>query len=506
MKHKKDRYLVSLASGYAVMILQIVLGMVQIPLALSYLGNEQFGVWVLAAQVAMWLQMLDAGLNGSMARHLIEYRSLSDTKTLATCISTGFRIFCLQGLAVILMAVLVAAFGHLLFELSPANETAFGRIILMLGIGTAVGFPTKVVYSWLYASQKLALCNKVTTCNILFEFAIFWLLLACGFGVYSLAWARLGSMFLQMALSAWVAVYASDFPYRFLRTPWHSEMFKKLAVFGGGMFMLTLGNQLLNMTQMALVSKYLGLTYAAIWATAPKLFQVGFQIVGKLWDYRMPYMASLMDQKDSKPLIHECISVIHISSYLAGAGLGIVAAVNPNFLEIWTHHKIQWLHHNDIVLALSIFVTLFVRCVTDFVFQAKIAPWMPTLMLCEGLGFIALSAWAIPKYGISGMIASSLIAGSMFRLPYAWRSFTKHYEIGFDQTKMILLHVLGGLVLGVISYGVVVQTARFMPHSQTMIILVAQLAASLLILAPLTFRLMKRLQSFDSSHRDKNIS
>jgi O-antigen/teichoic acid export membrane protein len=498
MKHKKDRYLTSLASGYALMILQIVLGMVQIPLALSYLGTEQFGIWVLAAQVAMWLQMLDVGLNGSMARHLIEYRSLPDQKTLAACISTGFRIYCLQGLAVILMAALLAAFGHLIFDLDPSSENAFGCIVLMLGLGAAAGFPLKVVYSWLYASQQLHLCNKITVGIVVFEFVVFWLLLAFGLGVYSLAWARLGSIFLQIAAYAWVALHASDFPYQFMRTPWDSKMFKKLAVFGGGMFMLTLSNQLLNMTQMALVSKYLGLAYAAVWATAPKLFQVGFQIVGKLWDYRMPYMASLMDQKDSKLLLHEFVSVIRISSYLAGAGLGIVAAVNPNFLEIWTHHKIQWLHQNDVILALSIFCTLFVRCITDFVFQAKIAPWMPSLMLFEGLAFIAFSAWTIPKYGISGMVASSLIAGSMFRLPYAWKSFTTHYGITFDQTKMILLHVLGGLVLGIISYGVVIQTAHFMSHSQTMVILAAQLAASLLILAPLTLKLMKRLQSFDS--------
>jgi O-antigen/teichoic acid export membrane protein len=495
MRRAPNQYIASLASGYGLMLLQVILALVQIPLALKHLGSAQFGIWVLCAQVAMWLQMIDAGLNGSLARHLIEYRQdVAQKSQLYACISTGFRIFCVQGILVFMASLTVRNMGEGMFNLNPEDQVKFSGVILILGLGAAAAFPLKVIYSWLFASQRIDLCNYVALGFVLVEFFVFWILLQAGTGVCSFAWARLVATIIQGGVYLWIVIRRGEFPFDALSAPWDKVMFRKLASFGGGMFVLTIGNLLLTMTQMSLVSRYLGIAYAAVWATAPKLFQLGFQVVTKIWDYRMPHLASLMDRQNDERLMVEFLSIVKGSCYLAGGGLGVLAAVNADFLEVWTNREIQWSHDQDILLAVYIFSTLIIRCITDLVFQSKIGRWLPALMLAEGIVFVALAAWSIPGFGIAGMILASLVSGVMFRLPYSVAVFKARYAAANGVFKRVLLHVVAGLMAGVIFYLIVCNARIAYFDGSATTIFVGKLLVGVLLLFPFTLLVIRRMR------------
>ena len=145
----RDRYLGTLVSGYVLMASQIALSLATVPLALSYLGKETFGIWSLAAQVAIWLQLLDAGMNGALARHLIDYRTDADGKLLGKCIATGFKVLCLQGLLILLLALALSTFVGPAFGLNSAESQAFGHVLIMLGTAACLGTASKIAQSWL---------------------------------------------------------------------------------------------------------------------------------------------------------------------------------------------------------------------------------------------------------------------------------------------------------------------------------------------------------------------
>jgi O-antigen/teichoic acid export membrane protein len=92
IRYFRNRYLVSLAAGYTQMGVLILIALVQEPLLLSYLGKAQFGLWLLGVQAASWLQLLDGGMNGALARYLIDYRHDPAGGALQRCLSTGVRV------------------------------------------------------------------------------------------------------------------------------------------------------------------------------------------------------------------------------------------------------------------------------------------------------------------------------------------------------------------------------------------------------------------------------
>lgn len=494
MNSVKDRYFATLVSGYALMVVQIVLTLVQVPLVLGYLGKEELGVWALATQVAIWLQMLDAGMNGAISRYLIDYRNQQDDGDLAKCVGTGFRIFCMQGVVVLVMTGLLGSFGQTWFGVGAGQAEVFQNALWLLGICACLGFVVKIVQAWYYASLRLDLGNSISLGLLLGEFVLFWFLLHAGLGVMALAWARLASSCCGVCLYTWIGIRKTGFPIRMLRSHWDRAMFSRLARFGGGMFLFMLGTQMLTMTQTILVTRHLGLAAAAVWVTAPRLFQVCQQVVVKLWDFRLPHLTSLMVAGETARIRAGFMGVFRLVALLGGGSLGVVVAVNPSFVRIWTHGIIEWEPCNDLLMASSVFVSLVIKCITDFVMHTKKIGWMPLLMCVEGAMFIGATMWLLPRYGMSGMLAALLAFGGVLRVSYAWGTFRTFMALDGTWIRWMLFQVACGLTLGILFWTLLIGVRQGLPRLDALPLLAIQSTLAATLLGLLSLRLFRAVQ------------
>jgi O-antigen/teichoic acid export membrane protein len=484
-----SRYLVSLGTGYAQMAVMILIALAQVPLFLSYLGKAQFGLWVLAVQAASWLQLLDGGMNGALARYLIDYRHDPAGGALQRCLATGVRVLCLQGVVVMLIAGGLGSCGELLFALEAGDAAIFRSVMWVLGLSGAISFAGKVTQAWLYGCQRLDLANLIGLALTLVEFALVWVMLHLEWGLMSLAWARLTIVILGVAAYWWICVRYVEFPWRLMRSGWDVAMFRQLFSFGGGMFLITLGALLLSMTQTAMTARYLGMAAAAVWATAPKVFVMVQQMVCKLWDYRVPHLSTLMAQGKNTEISGAFLRIFGIVACIGGGGCGVLAAINPAFLEIWTGGRIHWEPVNDTLMAASVYVFLIVRCVTDFVLHTKKVGWMPVLICVEGTVFVISAAWLLPLHGLTGMLVASLAISGVLRLPYAWKMFRNF--LGEDSPRLwdLAQRTMLGAALGVGAWLLLSQVPRWWPSLAGVWILSVQCAMAALLMAPVFIRL-----------------
>ena len=89
----------SLASGYAVLLANIVFSLAQVPLALSYLTKAEFGLWALAFQLGNYLQLVDFGMSMSVSRLLIDHKHERNAGTYGSTIQTGFLVLSFRALS-----------------------------------------------------------------------------------------------------------------------------------------------------------------------------------------------------------------------------------------------------------------------------------------------------------------------------------------------------------------------------------------------------------------------
>jgi O-antigen/teichoic acid export membrane protein len=450
---RKREYLSNLSSAYIVVFLQIGYGLAAIPLALEYLGEARFGVWAVAAQVAMWLQLFDAGMHGSLGRYLIDFRLDETPERRNAAIGTGFRIALVQSFCIAMVALII---GNLLTPVLkiPANEAAeFSKVLTVLGLNGAFIFLGKPLQSWFYACRRLDVANWIVFISTLLEWLTLWWMLRSGHGLMSLAYARSVSAVVTLTSFLVTGIKYYEFPIRALRHPFDPSMFRKIGKFAMGFFFLTLGTQLFTATQAALVSRNLGVAVAAVWLAAPKLFMLSQQMIVKIWDYSVPGLSDKMARQEIAAIGSGLQLVFRSTALIAGVSLGCVVAVNDVFLDWWTSGRLGWEMINSVFMGLLVYSVLLVRCFTDFVVNTKRIGYLSLLMVLEGVVFVAGSSLLMPKFGLSGMIVTATLSGLIFRLPYSIIRIRAYLNLDAKDARAFLLSVFGGLLVGVITYG-----------------------------------------------------
>jgi O-antigen/teichoic acid export membrane protein len=90
------------ASGKGV---SIVCSLVSIPLALRYLGNERYGMWMIISTMSTFLQFADLGMGNGLVNAISNAHGRNDTRMAQQYVSTTFFLL------VLVMLVLLVAFG-----------------------------------------------------------------------------------------------------------------------------------------------------------------------------------------------------------------------------------------------------------------------------------------------------------------------------------------------------------------------------------------------------------
>lgn len=448
----KREYLKNIGSAYSLLLLQIFYGLASIPLALYYLGDSRFGVWAVSAQVAIWLQLLDAGMSGALARYLIDYRIDKGPERCHACIGTGFRIAVLQGTLVGIIGVTAGPSLVPLLKIPESDASEFASVLAILGINGALSFLVKPIQSWFYACRRLDYSNWIAFSMTILEWLSLWILLRSGYGLISLAYARSVAVLFSLVAFWLCGVKFANFPIIALAHNFDKAMFRQIGGFAISFFLLTLGTQLIMATQMALVSRYLGVSVAAVWLAAPKLYQLCNQMLAKLWDYSVPRFSEMMARGEIAAIREGFHFVFRSIACLGGLSLGCLAALNSTFLERWTAGKIEWDSANNVLMVGLIYSNLLARCFTDFTVHTKRIGLLSWLMIAEGVVFITGSALLMPVYGLKAMISMAIISGLMFRLPYAFCRVKFYLRFEHCDLMKFLRMVSTGLVLAMIGY------------------------------------------------------
>src|SRR6185503_2177932 len=71
---RAKNFLKGLGSGYVLLLANTAWTLLSLPLALHFLEKAEYTVWLVAAQIASYLAMIDLGTTGSGIRLLIDYK------------------------------------------------------------------------------------------------------------------------------------------------------------------------------------------------------------------------------------------------------------------------------------------------------------------------------------------------------------------------------------------------------------------------------------------------
>ena len=407
------------AASWLATLFTVVYSLLNVPIALKFLSVDEFALWMLMLQVAGYFSLIELGMAGSTARILIDHKDERDTGRYGSVILTGALVFLVQGFLILIVGILVAPLLVEMLSVPPELREVAIYLLRWLAVGLAVGSALRIFSSVLYANRRVDVVVLIMGLGPLIGLALMWILLSNGLGLRGMAYAFVPPALLAGAGSAVAAFGLGLMP---IRSGWRAPtwgQFREMFHLGKDMFLITVGNQVLEASQLIIVTRTMGLGAAAIWSVSTKLFALVYQLVTKVEGTAIVFFSEMMVRGEQSRLALRFRHVYQLTAGLAVVALAFVTAINQPFVTVWAKGSLAWSPLLGLLLGLVVYLNCVTKCQVDLIMHSKDIRGLRYIYLFEALGFVALAIYASTHIGFAGVMIAAIVCAILFRGIYA---------------------------------------------------------------------------------------
>jgi len=417
------------ASSWIATLITVVYSLLSVPIALKYLSADEFGLLMLLMQIATYFNLVDLGMTAATARLLIDHKERPAAGQYGSFILAGAAVCLLQAIIILLVGWLVTPSVIRAFSIEPEYADVANHLLRWLSVTFAIGSALRIFSSVLYANRRVDLVVLLMSLVPLLSLGLMWLVLSSGWGMHGLAWA-----FLLPSLAAGTLAAIAAFRLRLMpagnawRYPaW--DQFREMFLLGKDMFLITVGNQVLEASQLMIVTRTMGLGGAAVWSVSTKLFTLVYQLVTKIEGTAIVFFSEMMVQGEKSRLALRFGHIYQLTAGLSVVALAFVAAINQPFVTVWAKADLAWSPFLGLLLGLVVYLNCVTKCQVDLIMHSKDIRGLRYIYLFEALGFVALAIYASTHIGFAGVLLAAIVCAILFRGLYAMHRTATYFQV-----------------------------------------------------------------------------
>jgi O-antigen/teichoic acid export membrane protein len=427
----------------------IVYSLLSVPVALRFLTVEEFGLLVLLLQVAGYFTLVEIGMSAATARILVDYKDNPDNGIYGSVILTSFCVFAVQAVIVLFCGISLAPWIVSLIGVPTGLGDVATLLLWWLTATSALQIAFRVYGSILYANKHLDLIHAFNAGSMILALSVMVGILSMGGGLSDLGW-----LFLAQAASGILPPLVACHQLGLLprRGCWgrpSKARFREVFGFGKDIFLVNVGNQVLEASQLIIVTRTMGLTAAAVWSVSTKLFGLVYQLVTKISGTAIVFFAEMIVRGEEHTLATRFRQIYQLTAGTAVLALGVAVAINQPFVSVWANPALAWPLTLSCLLAVSIFFNAITRCSGDFIIHTKNIAAFRYVYFLEAAMFVLLSLWLSARIGFYGILGASLLCLLVFRASYTTWRMAEYFQLRAITFWWIWLKrpVLAGIVL-----------------------------------------------------------
>jgi len=409
-KERYRRILLTTITNFITRAAGSLLGLITVPLALSYLGKEKYGLWAVITSMVAWTSLFDFGIMNSLVNVLSEANGRGDKKAARGYVSTA--VLAMSVIALIAACIVGVISPFICWKAVLAVRFAISEQTVMWSVLAAVicvltGFPLSAVrqvyagYQKAYVGNIFSLLGSIATLTGLLAVVrlhgdLPWLILA--FSGPGVMLSVINYFYITKKEMPWISPglrYASKQSLRRIsRTSIPLLLFQVGALMVNETQMITLA----HVTNLRLVSEYsvvwrLGITLTSFVGLATSSFVPAFREANERGD--TGWMESGFRRMLFLRMMIACIVML------------VLVFAGNSLLHAWLHRSdfhyptIFWVVQG-IVLVSGVWATAHTDLMT---IMDRI--WIQVAMvLLNGVVTIVLTVLLAPRYGIIGAAIS----------------------------------------------------------------------------------------------------
>ena len=259
--------------GSALSIISVIVttgvGFFLMPFLVHGLGDRMYGYWALVGAVLGYYGILDLGISPAVSFQLAKAIGKGDNESPNRTLSTAVVAFTGLGFVALAITIVVAACSPL-FIRNAADIGLFRRVLVIMGLGFALGFPGRAFMGGVYAHLRNDLLATVGIAGLVLRTSLIVGVLTNGKGIIGLA---------LVSLVTEAAMYVTNYLIlrkiqKGLRISWalaSKSLLKELLHYGGYTVIIRVGDQLRFAVDSWMVAAFVGLSAVAHYTIASRL-------------------------------------------------------------------------------------------------------------------------------------------------------------------------------------------------------------------------------------------
>jgi O-antigen/teichoic acid export membrane protein len=387
-----------------------------IPFFLKKLGTSGYGTWAVFFATSGITSVADLGLVTTLSKHVAEFYTLKDFRSLGRLVSTGvilyFGIACLLSLILWVSSPLLVAW---LFRGSPVSmpelKSLWHYLILLIFASTL----TMVLSSVVIGLQRMDLSTGINSLNILSSSGLSVLFLRWNWGLRGVLYGYV--------LAAWITLFVYVYAVRRLLpeikvtvSSCHWSVAKEIFSFSVQTYVSQVAVVIHNQIEKIYLARFAGVVFVGWYDISSDLALKLRGIASLVLTPIMPAASELHALSDQGRL---CQLYYRTHKYLALIAVPLAAYIlfaSRDFVELWVGPSLS-----VIAIPLSALVIVnFVNLTTGpglliLVGAGKLRPGLQSAIFGIGLN-VTLSLFLIRAYGFQGAVIGtsiSILAGSV---------------------------------------------------------------------------------------------
>jgi len=409
-------------ANYLLKAIQLLLGLIAVPVLIQGVGEEGFGIITFAAVVIGYFNIFDLGISQGVTKYVSQFLAAGDNKKVSEVINTSFGLFIIIGLIICSIVLIGLQFDALNYLNLEENNYEAG-----IQIFTVAAFMAIFMWPRLVLEGAFRGIQDFTTLN-----------LTIGFGrIFSMALAIVLTKYFQLSLlyifiafnfDKIVLLFLQYFLLRrklpFWRFKWsevNKSTFNLIFAFSGWVMLSQVALLLEYQTDQLIIVSFIGVSAVTTYVVVFYLFNLIQQISGLACSAIMP-VVSEVQAGGNRLLIEKFIyNGSRYHNLLFAPIVIVIFYLSEPFFRLWmggSYLEYIWLVKLTILFQLIWQSNAFLGSVCYGLGMSK---KLGIIALLVGLANVMLSIVLTYYLGLPGVILGTIIVGSLsVAVEYIW--------------------------------------------------------------------------------------
>ena len=412
------------------LVASALVGLFLLPFIVHHLGDRLYGFWSLAAAFIGYYGLLDLGLTSAISQYLCIAIGRNDPAESQKVFNTALRIQSFIG-GLALLATGLLALCAPLFCRTPEDAALFWKVITILGVNAAIGFPARVYGGILEAELRFDIQSGLTLFSLVLRtgFTV-WAILAGG-GLLALAWMTLLSSLPAIPVQIWIAKRQAPWA-RIDVLPLEWARAKSLFSYSAYTAVTMLADTLRFQIDPLVISAFIGLAAVTHYRVATIFTSYFINAMLSTGGIFQPVLSQLHGAEDRRTLekvfffatkVSLCISVFISLSLISWGKPFISRWMGPNYRDAY------W---PMVVLSLAVLLDVCQGPSVSLLYATFNHRFYTYVNAAEGILNLLVSLLLVRSLGILGVALGTLIAAFVIRIVvqpfYVCRVSKLHYR------------------------------------------------------------------------------